>query len=161
DGFLRPVAERYFQVTNRVMRQNLPRHLNLGCRMTPGFPDVVADVASRYVDVLSFNMYTRDLEKFRKEVIRLHAASRKPIVVSEFAFVAHANRSGNTNKGYDDALVPDDRERGLLYARAAEMFGDLPFVVGFHWFQYYDEPTKGRKDGENCNFGFVDLEDRV
>jgi hypothetical protein len=41
------------------------------------------------------------------------------------------------------------------------MLGDLPFVVGFHWFQFHDEPTNGRKDGESCNFGFVDLEDRV
>ena len=161
DGFMRRVAERYFEVTSRVMHQNLPHHLNLGCRFTTGFPDVVADVAARYVDVHSFNKYSRDLAAFRAEVVRLHAASRKPVLVTEFAFVARANRSGNTNKGYDRAVVADDRERGQCYARAAEMLADLPFVVGFHWFQYYDEPTGGRKDGENCNFGFVDVEDRV
>jgi hypothetical protein len=29
--------------------------------------------------------------------------------------------------------------------------------VGTHWFQYYDEPTAGRGDGENYNTGFLDI----
>jgi hypothetical protein len=33
----------------------------------------------------------------------------------------------------------------------------MPYVVGADWFQYYDEPTHGREDGENYNFGLVDI----
>ena len=37
----------------------------------------------------------------------------------------------------------------------------LPYVVGADWFQYYDEPPHGRKlDGEDYNFGLVDIHDR-
>jgi len=36
----------------------------------------------------------------------------------------------------------------------------LPYVVGADWFQYYDEPPFGRHDGENYNFGLVDIHDR-
>jgi hypothetical protein len=36
----------------------------------------------------------------------------------------------------------------------------IPYVVGADWFQFYDEPTHGRYDGENFNFGLVDIHDR-
>ncbi|HUG89269.1 MAG TPA: hypothetical protein VML55_00445 [Planctomycetaceae bacterium] len=161
DGFLKRIAERYFDVTNRVMRGHLPRHLNLGCRMTPGFPPVVAEVAGRYADVMSFNIYERGPARIVEELTRLHKASGKPVMLTEFSFPARKNRSGNTNAGYERATVRDDRERGEHYARCLDALAELPFVVGCHWFQYYDEPTQGRSDGENCNFGFVDVQDRV
>jgi agarase len=31
--------------------------------------------------------------------------------------------------------------------------------VGCHWFQYIDEPTTGRDDGENINTGFMTITD--
>lgn len=161
DGFLRRIAERYFEVTCRVMRGHLPHHLNLGVRLTRGFPDVVAEIAGRYVDVVSFNMYDRDLDYFRREVTRLHIASSRPVLITEFAFPARENRSGNRNKGYKHAEVRDDEERGAYYARFVEMFGEMPFVVGFHWFQHHDQSTNGRGDGESVNFGFVDLHNRI
>ena len=33
------------------------------------------------------------------------------------------------------------------------------YVVGYHWFEYADEPAEGRFDGENSNFGVVNIED--
>jgi hypothetical protein len=36
----------------------------------------------------------------------------------------------------------------------------MPFVIGADWFQYYDEPTFGRDDGENYDMGLVDIDDR-
>lgn len=160
-GFLQRIAERYFEVTSRVMRAHLPHHLNLGTRLTPGFPEAVAKTAGQYVDVVSFNMYTRDLDHFRREVTRLHNASGRPVLITEFAFPAWENRSGNKNRGYEDAEVRNDKERGDYLARCVAMFGEMPFVVGCHWFQHHDEPTNGRSDGESVNFGFVDLNNRV
>ena len=113
------------------------------------------------MDVLSINLYTRDRHFFRQEVKRLHVLSGKPILVTEFSFPGRQNRSGNRNKGYEQAEVSDDEQRGQHYASCVNMLEELPFVVGCHWFQYYDEPTWGRKDGESCNFGFVDVEDQV
>jgi hypothetical protein len=34
-------------------------------------------------------------------------------------------------------------------------------VVGADWFQYYDEPTFGRADGENYSFGLVDIHNQA
>ena len=161
DGFLRKVAERYFEVTSRVMRGHLPNHLNLGTRLAPRFPTAVAETAGRYVDVLSFNVYERDIDYIQAEVTRLYKAGKKPVLVSEFSFPARENRSGNKNEGYKQAEVRDDGERGRQYTRCVEALSELPFVVGCHWFQYFDQPTRGRGDGESCNFGLVDLEDRV
>jgi hypothetical protein len=30
-------------------------------------------------------------------------------------------------------------------------------IVGAHWFQYADQATSGRGDGENYQVGFVDI----
>ena len=32
-----------------------------------------------------------------------------------------------------------------------------PWIVGTHWFQYADQATTGRGDGENYQIGFVDI----
>ena len=37
---------------------------------------------------------------------------------------------------------------------------ELPYAVGFHWFEYADQPKEGRGDGENCNYGLVNVEDK-
>jgi hypothetical protein len=33
-------------------------------------------------------------------------------------------------------------------------------MIGTHWFQWIDQPSTGRSDGENYNIGFVDVTDR-
>jgi hypothetical protein len=35
-----------------------------------------------------------------------------------------------------------------------------PNIVGAHWFEWIDEPSTGRFDGENYNIGLVDVTDR-
>ena len=37
----------------------------------------------------------------------------------------------------------------------------LPYMVGVHWFEYGDEPAEGRFDGENSNYGVVNIRDEV
>jgi len=32
-------------------------------------------------------------------------------------------------------------------------------VVGYHWFEHADEPAEGRFDGENSNYGLVNIRD--
>jgi len=36
-----------------------------------------------------------------------------------------------------------------------------PNVVGYHWFEHCDEPKEGRDDGENSNYGVVNIHDEV
>src|SRR5258706_4447309 len=51
-----------------------------------------------------------------------------------------------------------ERTRGAI--AAARQFVSLPQLVGLHWFQYYDHPVGGRGDGEDYNFGLVDIHDQ-
>src|SRR5205809_7622077 len=56
--------------------------------------------------------------------------------------------------------VATQAERARGAAAAAARFAREPGVVGAHWFQYYDHPRGGRDDGEDYNFGLVDIDDR-
>lgn len=40
-------------------------------------------------------------------------------------------------------------------------FAAFPNVVGTHWFQLYDEPSGGRRDGEDYNMGLIDIKNRA
>jgi hypothetical protein len=53
--------------------------------------------------------------------------------------------------------VQDERARGA--AAVQESFAAFPELIGTHWFQYYDHPKGGREDGEDYDFGLVDVND--
>jgi hypothetical protein len=56
--------------------------------------------------------------------------------------------------------VSSQTERATGFRNTLESLARLPYVVGADWFQYADEPTHGRPDGENYDFGLVDIHDR-
>ena len=51
-------------------------------------------------------------------------------------------------------------ERGVAYRYYVENAVADPSIVGTHWFEWIDEPSTGRFDGENYNIGLVDVTDR-
>jgi len=51
-------------------------------------------------------------------------------------------------------------ERGVAYRYYVENAAADPSLVGTHWFEWIDEPSTGRFDGENYNIGLVDVTDR-
>lgn len=161
DNFLRMVADKYYSTVNDVMREKLPHHLNLGSRITAHFPAPVAEMAGKYNDVVSVNVYSSDMDFFVGELERAHKASGKPILVTEFAFVARENRSGNDNHWYEGCEVETDKDRGNSFTSATARLSGLPYLVGYTWFQFFDEPTHGRGDTECSNFGFVDVNNKV
>ncbi len=69
-------------------------------------------------------------------------APGKPMLISEWFFAAHENRSGNRNNGHL-MTVPTQAERTRGAMAAAQRFAREPQIVGIHWFQYYDHPTEG------------------
>ena len=83
----------------------------------------------------------------------------KPILVSEFFCAAMENRSGNKNTGHL-LKVRSQTERAMVVEKALQNFARCPYIVGTHWFQYYDEPQGGRPDGEDYNMGLVNIYDR-
>jgi hypothetical protein len=52
--------------------------------------------------------------------------------------------------------VATQKDRADGFARYVEALAALPNCVGYHWFEYRDEPKEGRRlDGENSNYGVV------
>jgi hypothetical protein len=124
----------------------------------------VVEAAKPYVDVLTTNYDRPDWTNGQLPLYyleRLHELSDKPILVTEYYVAAHENRSSNKNTDNVFTTVATQRDRAVALRHRLTFFASLPYVVGAHWFQYSDEPTRGRpKDGEDYNFGLVDIEDR-
>jgi hypothetical protein len=160
--FVGLLADRYYFLTREIIRKYDRRGLLLGDRYQSFFYPEVARAAARYVDAVSSNVNAPwsegSLPRFYLET--LHALSGKPIQVGEFYLAARQNRSGNRNSHGAYPLVKTQRERAAGFATTLRSLANYPYVVGADWFQYYDEPTNGRADGEDYNFGLVDIYDR-
>ena len=56
-------------------------------------------------------------------------------------------------------LVANHTDRARAYRTYVESALCNPAVIGTHWFQFYDQPTTGRFDGENYQTGLLDTSD--
>jgi hypothetical protein len=81
----------------------------------------------------------------------------KPVMITEFAF--RAEDSGLPNTQGAGPKVPNQQARAKAYTDYVTWLESLPEVVGYHWFEWVDEPKEGRFDGENSNYGLVDIRD--
>jgi hypothetical protein len=153
--FLRTVAAEYFRVCAEAIRRYDPNHLILGCRFAGYAPPEVVQSMGDAVDVVSYNNYDflPPVEKLRQ----IHEWTGKPILLTEFSF--KAMDSGLPNTRGAGKPVATQQERAEHFDQYVTALLDLPFAVGFHWFEYADEPAEGRFDGENSNYGLVDIHD--
>jgi len=156
------VARQYYELTARALHQADPNALFLGDRLPIYYdPDAVRAEAP-YVDVISAN-YNVDspegwIAPYFFDGLR-ELSGGKPVLVSEWFYAAHENRTGNRNNGHL-MTVDTQAQRAGGAAAAAAMFAAIPELVGLHWFQLYDYPLGGRADQEDYNFGLLDIRDR-
>jgi hypothetical protein len=156
--FLALAAERYYSLVRDIIRKYDSRALILGDRYQSFYYPEVARASGRFVDAASSNLNAswNDGSFARFFLETLHELTGRPVFVSEFYLAARENRSGNENKpGFP--VVDTQKERVAGFRRTLETLLGIPFVLGADWFQFYDEPTFGRADGENYNFGLVDI----
>jgi hypothetical protein len=150
--FVGDAFDRYVQVTSAAVKRHDPNHLNLGMR-SGGRPTAAEIRAARAFDVYSVNIYDYEVPAARvKEISEL---TGKPILIGEFHF-------GTPGRGLAASLVQvrDQAERGKAYRYYVENALAMPELVGTHYFQWADQPSTGRSDGENYNIGLVDVTDR-
>lgn len=176
DAWTRQVAARYFEVTSSAVRAADPPHLVLGCRFVSWVtPPGVVDAAGPYLDVVSVNHYEIDptgqnildgapylanrvstsnwLAEFAKR-------ANRPLLISEFGARAADSGLPNTYPPYFFQVVWDTQsQRADALERYGEALAAQPYLVGIHWFEWFDEPPGGRFDGENSNWGLVSSED--
>ncbi|HEX2228533.1 MAG TPA: hypothetical protein VHM64_15460, partial [Candidatus Binatia bacterium] len=152
----------YYRLAHDALRAADPDALILGDRLPIYYDPVAVRTMVQYVDVLStnYNVDSPDgwLARYFFDGLR-QLAPGKPILISEWFFAADENRSGNVNNGHLMTVASQaERTRGAV--AAAQRFAREPEIVGLHWFQYYDHPWGGREDGEDYNFGLIDINDR-
>jgi hypothetical protein len=160
--FLSLVAGRYYQLMRDTIREIDPDALYLGDRYQSFYYSEVPTAGRPYVDVISTNLNAswNDGTFIRSYLETLHALTGKPLLVSEFYLAAVENRSGNRNHVGGFPEVATQKERAEALSNTLRALATIPYVVGADWFQYYDEPPHGRKlDGEDYNFGLVDIHD--
>jgi len=155
-GFL---ADRYYSLCRAQIKKHDPRALYLGDRYISNYYPEVAKAAGRYCDVVSTNLNAnwKDGGYVRYHLEGLRKLTGKPLMVTEYYMCAVENRSGNKNDSSGFPVVQTLTERATGCRNTTLALLHTPDVVGAHWFQYYDEPQKGRGDGENYNFGLVDV----
>ena len=160
--FLGLMAERYYSLVREIIRTYDPRGLVLGDRYQSFYYSEVARASGASVDAFSSNLNAawNDGTFPRFYLDTLYALSGKPGIVSEFYMAAKENRSGDKNDASTFPMVTTQKERAAGFRNTLQALVQLPYIVGADWFQYYDEPTYGRGDGENYNFGLVDIHDQ-
>jgi hypothetical protein len=161
--FLSLVAERYYSLVREIIHTYDPRGLILGDRYQSFYYPEVARASASSVDADSSNLNAawNDGTFPRFYFDTLHALSSKPVIVSEFYMAAQQNRSGDKNDVSTFPTVTTQKERVAGFCNTVNALARIPYVVGADWFQYYDEPTRGRADGEDYNFGLVDIHDQL
>ena len=159
--FLGMMAAHYYSLMREIIHTYDPRRLVLGDRYQSFYYPEVARAAGPYLDVVSMNLNAawNDGTFPRCYLDTLHALTGKPVYVSEFYMAARQNRSGNKNDASTFPVVVTQKERAAGFHNTVEALLRTPYVIGADWFQYYDEPMHGRFDGENYDFGLVDIHD--
>ncbi len=159
EAFAGKAAARFMTLAVRAVRAVDTRHLILGVRFAGDAPAAVIHAVGEASDAISVDYYIKSGRPEPMDVDRLYLLTGKPVLVTEFSWRAVQNRSGDRNLKGADVTVATQADRARRYTRSVERLAALPEVIGFHWFQYFDQPPGGRFDGEDSNYGIVDLED--
>ncbi|MHC4068073.1 MAG: beta-galactosidase [Planctomycetota bacterium] len=149
------IVKQYFKTIRDIIREMVPKKLYLGCRFDFHFypaeqknMEWLVTIAAEYCDIVSFNRY-----RFSGRGLVLPAGIDKPIIIGEWHMGAIDRGMFHTGL----RSVANQDERGQAYASYVRGSLENPYLVGVHWFQYKDQPTTGRGDGENYQIGFVDI----
>lgn len=180
DELLRFISQQYFEITVNAIRSCDKNHLILGVRLLPVTPRAVVEEFGKYADVIAVNFYAnRDEDKTKeyinwierqaeggmvvadKEWLRGFAElSKGPILITEFSFKAKDSGLPNTKGGgLETRVFKTQRDRAAMFEWYAKKSAGRVYIVGYHWYQYMDQPKEGRFDGENSNLGLVDIQD--
>lgn len=170
-AFLRRAAELYFEGACEAIRRADPNHLVLGARFagTSGANPVVWETSGAYCDLVTFNCYPfADIDRNivyndpwrRKDPVaevfgRIYDMVKKPLLVTEWSFPA-------LDSGLPCTEGAGQRFRTQAERTAAtELFAKsmlaMPFVIGYDYFMWVDEPALGISKAfpENTNYGLI------
>ncbi|QNN20901.1 hypothetical protein HED60_00995 [Planctomycetales bacterium ZRK34] len=171
DAYVRMCAERYFAVSFAAIRKADPNHMIFGCRFAGQTPDPVLDIAGQYVDVFTINNYPRvdlqtgEVEGVEEQWAEIHRRTGRPIVITEWSFPAldAVDSTGRPLPSVHGAgmRVDNQVQRAAATRAMAQLMMKLPYMVGFNYFMWADEPALGISSTfpEDSNYGLVSESD--
>ncbi len=173
-AFLTALAHQFFSTTAGSIRAADPNHLVLGVRFVSVVtPRVVAKVAGEYLDVVSVNNYEFSGDpsavwdpatygylscKTDLALSEFFEEAGRPLLITEFGFRAADSGLKNSWPPIYPTLDTQLERADRLEAYVERVF-EAPYLIGYHWFEYVDQPPTGRFDGEDNNWGLVDVND--
>jgi hypothetical protein len=151
-AFLYQTYQKFVEAATAAIRKHDPNHLNLGLRFGSTAPPEIVRLSKAF-DVYSLNNYAYQVNQ--TEIDKVRSLIDRPILIGEFHF-------GTPGRGMTPGLkqTSSQEERGVAYRYYVENALADPSIVGAHWFEWIDEPSTGRFDGENYNIGLIDVTDR-
>lgn len=177
EDFVRVVARQYFKTATEALRAKDKHHLILGCRFVWVLaPKPVVQACGEYCDVVSINYYEAgpagkallaltwpDSMRIAPDLAfkAFHDLTNKPLLITEFGFRAMDSGMPNTFPPgvVLQPTVPTQQVRADKFEQCVTTWMAQPYFVGYHWFEYLDEPKGGRFDGEDGNYGLVNTDD--
>jgi|WetSurMetagenome_2_1015567.scaffolds.fasta_scaffold00916_5 hypothetical protein len=152
-AFVYDTYSMFLKIVCSAIKKYDPNHLNLGLRFgNPPSTEIIME-SKKHFNVFSFNHYGYSVSH---DVIQnIYNETGLPVMIGEFHF-------GIPDHGLAPGLAQtkNSEERGIAYRYYVENAAAHPAVIGTHWFQWIDQPSTGRFDGENYNIGLVDVTDR-
>jgi hypothetical protein len=152
------VANKYFRSVKQTLAKLAPNKLYLGCRFDFHYypnedttENWVVKIAARYCDVVSFNRYRYSAGDLRP------ADTDKPIMIGEW----HMGALDRGMLHFSLRFAENQENRAEMYLYYINSCLHNPYIIGAHWFQYFDQPVLGRSDGECLNTGFLDCCDNT
>ncbi|MBO7721159.1 MAG: hypothetical protein J6T01_01995, partial [Kiritimatiellae bacterium] len=171
-AFLRRAAELYFSAACAAIRRHDPNHVVMGARFAglSGAHRAVWEESGKYCDLVTFNCYAwADLDRnvvlndawSREEPVydafaRAYSWARKPMLVTEWSFPA-VDSGLPCTKGAGQRFRTQEERTAATELFAKSMLA-MPFLVGYDYFMWVDEPELGisRAFPENTNYGLID-----
>lgn len=157
EEFLALCAGEFFSRATRVVREEMPGVLILGTRFAGNAPDPVIVATGKYCDMLSFNNYRPVPVADEYLLARYWLLAGIPMMITEYSWRSSENTSGNPNSRGAGSVVPSQAIRASNYVSFLESTLSHPQVIGMHWFEWADQSPQGRFDGEDSNYGMVDI----
>jgi hypothetical protein len=145
------LIERYFSTLSAACRKVDANHLNLGSRYFTVPPDWALQAMHSF-DVFSMNCYQELVPADALKTI--HETIQRPTLIGEWHMGALDVGLPASGVG---PRVNDQAARGQAYRVYLENAAALPWCIGAHHFQFYDQSALGRDDGEAYNIGFLDI----
>ena len=170
-AFLKLAADIYFRVSSEAIHRYDPNHIVMGARFAGlgGAHPVVWEISGKYCDLVTFNVYpwadldrnvvtmnrSANAERVVDAFTRQYGYVKKPMLVTEWSFPALD--SGLPCTGGAGQRFLTQRERTQATELFARTMLSLPFLVGYDYFMWVDEPAAGISDAfpEDSNYGLI------